>query len=180
MLPRQVLDECGEAWPNCLDDEGGGNFVNAANHRGNDNPDGYVDGNSIEASYLYHHADTGQFFMFVNRFYCCRGEDSRYQIMVGRSSSVDRKFYDRNGVASADTVTDTIGTSVIPSDAGGEGFVGLGHAGTHWERGAKEGIFTHHFKASPEVGDQRTLHVWRISIDESGWPRLTPLNKYQS
>lgn len=172
MLKESVLEECGDDFPNCFNGE---HFINAANHRGYNADEGYVDVNSIEASYIYHHETSGEYFMFVNWFYCCRGVDSTYQtyqIIVGKSDKVEGPYYDKNGVSLVDTVADTQGTVVIPMNT--SGFIGPGHAGIYWE--GEEGIFTHHWEASPENQEMRTLHAWRVRIDEEGWPVLGEIN----
>ena len=166
MLKTEVLEECGDSFPNCFNNV---DFINAANHRGYNTDEGYLDGNSIEASYIYHHPLTEEYFMFVNWFYCCGGVDSTYQIMVGKSlDKVEGPYYDKDGIALVDTSANTTGTTVIPTNT--SGFIGPGHAGIYWE--GEEGIFTNHWEASPGNDMLRTLHAWRVRIDEDGWPVL--------
>jgi len=173
-LPQELLDLCGDNFPNCFDATEP-RFRNIANHRGYNSPDGYVDGNSIEGSYLFDNLnDMGYYYLFVNWFWCCRGVDSTYQIMVGRSKSKDGPFLDKNGADLADNDADTEGTVVMESNT--DGYVGAGHAGilqVKGEGGKYEYVFTNHFEATPdcEGGFCRTLQATRLRFFD-GWPTL--------
>ncbi len=50
-----------------------------------------------EASYIYPHG--GYYYLFVSFDYCCRGVNSTYHIMVGRSTSPTGPYVDENGTA---------------------------------------------------------------------------------
>ncbi len=52
--------------------------------------------NAIEAPSLVHHG--AFYFLFVSYDFCCKGANSTYRIMVGRSASVHGPFVDMNGV----------------------------------------------------------------------------------
>lgn len=60
------------------------------------------------------------FFLFVSFDYCCRGKESTYKIMVGRSRKVNGPYVDRDGKA----LLKGGGTLVL---AGDENWSGLGH-----------------------------------------------------
>ena len=66
LLGADALAKCGAAFPFCwsLDNDA---YLNIANRRGYDSPtEGYVDGNAIEASYLYNNVQrTGQCELFA-------------------------------------------------------------------------------------------------------------------
>ena len=53
-------------------------------------------GSSIEGAFTYKH--NGYYYLFVNYGGCCSGEDSTYNIRVGRSTSVTGPYLDKNGV----------------------------------------------------------------------------------
>jgi arabinan endo-1,5-alpha-L-arabinosidase len=164
------LKRCGENFPNCWFE--GGVYKNVANHRGYDSPTGYVDGNSIEASYLWKGPE--YYYLFVDWFWCCRGFDSTYQIVVGRSASPGGPFLDAGGLDMASMGADSEGYSSTktPFLASGRGFIGPGHAGIYWGDGEVEMIFTNHWEASGEEGGVRTLQATVMRIDDDGWPSL--------
>lgn len=53
--------------------------------------------NAIEAPYIVAH--DGWFYLFASRGFCCRGVDSTYEIIVGRSREVTGPYLDRDGVS---------------------------------------------------------------------------------
>src|ERR1041384_4087873 len=57
----------------------------------------FTNSNSIEAPFLFQHG--GMYYLFVSFDFCCRGAQSTYRIMVGRSSSITGPYVDRSGVA---------------------------------------------------------------------------------
>ena len=87
MLSNAARNECGDRYPFCWDEAVWSGFpstfVNIANRRGYDSPDGYVDGNAIEASYIFNDAKrSGYYFLFVNWYWCCRQADSTVRVPV--------------------------------------------------------------------------------------------------
>lgn len=66
-------------------------------------------GGAVEAPFIIHR--DGFYYLFVSFDYCCRGTDSTYRVMVGRSSSITGPYVDRNGVA----MTNGGGTEVLAS-----------------------------------------------------------------
>ena len=55
--------------------------------------------NNIEASYLYQ--KDGEYFLFVNYYWCCRALESTYEIWVGRGKGPQGPFFDRSGKSMA-------------------------------------------------------------------------------
>ncbi|WP_309065646.1 arabinan endo-1,5-alpha-L-arabinosidase [Microbacterium sp.] len=110
--------------------------------------------NAIEAPFILPH--DGAFYLFASRGFCCKGVDSTYEIIVGRSSSVTGPYLDADGGA----LTEDGGTVVLSADGdrigpGGQSVSG-GVLAFHWYDGAADGMF--------RLGLLPLL--W-----EDGWPR---------
>ncbi|HMG55982.1 MAG TPA: arabinan endo-1,5-alpha-L-arabinosidase, partial [Kofleriaceae bacterium] len=69
----------------------------------------FVNSGSIEAPVLFRHA--GMYYLFVSFDFCCRGAQSTYRIMVGRSASITGPYLDRSGIA----MTAGGGTEILAS-----------------------------------------------------------------
>lgn len=52
---------------------------------------------AIEGSYIYRHGS--YYYLFASFDFCCRGVNSTYRVMVGRSRTVTGPYVDQNGVA---------------------------------------------------------------------------------
>jgi len=115
---------------------------------------------SIEASYLCHHAD--YYYLFVNWGLCCRGTNSTYEIRVGRSREITGPYLDRDGV---DLVTG--GGSPFLSTTGP--FIGPGQSGTYSENGAD--WFSCHFYDGQQGGLSK-LAILPLNWDTNGWPEI--------
>jgi hypothetical protein len=117
--------------------------------------------NTEEGSCLYQHS--GYYYLFVNFGGCCAGNNSTYNIRVGRSSSVIGPYYDKAGV----NMTNGGGTMFLESSGR---FIGPGHAailndnGTHW--------FTYHYYDGNN-GGAATLGIGRLNWGADGWPVFT-------
>lgn len=66
--------------------------------------------NAIEAPYIVAH--DGWFYLFASRGFCCKGVDSTYEIIVGRSKDVVGPYLDADGGA----LLDDGGTVVLTSE----------------------------------------------------------------
>jgi len=51
--------------------------------------------NAIEAPFIFRHGD--YYYLFVSWDYCCRGDNSTYKVVVGRSKNIDGPYLDRDG-----------------------------------------------------------------------------------
>ncbi|MFT4156762.1 MAG: arabinan endo-1,5-alpha-L-arabinosidase [Microbacterium sp.] len=99
---------------------------------------GLVD-NAIEAPYIVARDD--YFYLFASRGFCCRGVNSTYEIIVGRSKSVTGPYLDRNG----GELLDDGGTIVLATEGdaigpGGQSISG-GLLAFHWYDRAADGQF---------------------------------------
>lgn len=112
--------------------------------------------NAIEAPYITAH--DGWFYLFASRGFCCRGVDSTYEIIVGRSEDVTGPYLDADG---GELLHDG-GTVVLTGDEGdrigpgGQSLFGDTLA-FHYYNGAAEGI--------------PTLGILPVSWSD-GWPTV--------
>lgn len=118
--------------------------------------DRHVPPNAVEGAYLIKHG--GWYYLFASFDFCCRGVDSTYKIVVGRSRSVTGPFVDEAGRP----MLDGGGTVLLSSDQvqvgpGGESIFGNVIA-FHYYDAARNGAIT--------------LGMRRMGWDD-GWPVLT-------
>lgn len=95
--------------------------------------------NAIEAPFIV--ARDGAFYLFASRGFCCRGADSTYEIIVGKSDAVTGPYLDRDGGA----LSDDGGTVVLTTDGdrigpGGQS-VSEDSLAFHWYDGQNDGMF---------------------------------------
>jgi arabinan endo-1,5-alpha-L-arabinosidase len=113
---------------------------------------------AIEAPFIVRH--DGFYYLFVSFDQCCKGADSTYKIMVGRSKRIQGPYTDRSGQA----MVDGGGTLVL---AGHDDCRGPGHnsvlkdGNEHW--------LVHHMYDAANDG-RRTLQIRPIIWAEDGWP----------
>lgn len=114
----------------------------------------------IEASAIYRH--DGNYYLFVDWGYCCRGTNSTYNIRVGRSRDITGPYVDKDGVdlmqGGGSLVLDTEGP-----------FIGPGHAGI-----LKDGDrywMSFHFYDGTQNGRAR-LAVRPLQWAGDGWPQV--------
>lgn len=119
-------------------------------------------GTAIEAPFLIHHA--GWIYLFVSVDFCCRGDRSTYQTVVGRSKSLDQPFVDKDGKR----LLDGGGTLLCTS---GPRWRGPGHPGVAVDTG-KHVLAVHAYDA--QNNGVPTLRLaplgWR-----GGWPQASGL-----
>ena len=110
--------------------------------------------NSCEAGNMLVH--DGYYYLFFDRGACCRGIQSTYHILMGRSTSPTGPFYDKDSV---NTYNSDGGSVFLHSDGR---FIGPGHFGYGEEK------LTYHYYDGNKNGDP-TLRVATINW-ENGWP----------
>ena len=110
----------------------------------------------IEAATLIHRG--GYYYLIVSFDYCCRGAASDYRIMVGRSTSVNGPFTDRDGVP----MMSGGGTEIL---AGRGNIHGPGHQ-EYLEDTDGSILFYHYYadNGSPQLG------INRLGWDQDAWP----------
>ncbi|MGM7671647.1 arabinan endo-1,5-alpha-L-arabinosidase [Microbacterium sp. A93] len=96
--------------------------------------------NAIEAPFILPH--DGQFYLFASRGFCCRGVDSTYEIIVGRSDAVTGPYLDADG----GELLDDGGTVILTTDGTRIGPGGQSISGDmlafHYYDGNADGQFT--------------------------------------
>jgi len=112
-------------------------------------------GGAIEAPVIHRR---GQFYyLYVSFDLCCRGADSTYRVMVGRSTSVTGPYLDRNGTP----MTNGGGTEVL---AGHGGIHGPGHQAVLADTDS-DVLFYHYYADNGAA----LLGINLIGYD-AGWP----------
>nr|BFE50717.1 hypothetical protein GCM10017745_41440 [Saccharothrix mutabilis subsp. capreolus] len=97
-------------------------------------------------------------YLFVSFDYCCRGANSTYRVMVGRSTSVTGPYLDRAGRA----LTSGGGTEVL---AGQGGVHGPGHQDVFGD--TDHDILVYHYYADNGAS---LLGLNWLGWDAAGWP----------
>ena len=113
---------------------------------------------AIEAPFIVQHAE--KYYLFVSFDLCCRGVDSTYKIMVGRSDDVDGPYLDRSGQPLATGG----GTLVL---AGHQHVRGPGHNAVLSDKGRD--LLVHHFYNANYRG-RPALQIRPLFWSEDGWP----------
>lgn len=116
--------------------------------------------NAIEAPFITYH--DGFYYLFVSWDYCCRGKNSTYKTVYGRSRSINGPYLDREGKDMAYGG----GTMLVgPSDR----FFGIGH-NSAYELYGQWYFLCHAYDA--EVGARAKLFLKKMYFDEEGWIEL--------
>ena len=124
-------------------------------------PDDEPGGGSVEAPYIFRKGDW--YYLFVSFDLCCRGMNSSYKIMVGRSKSVTGPYVDRDGTP----MLEGGGTLVLE---GNDNWVALGHNAAYTFDGRDWLIF--HAYETADDGQQK-LRIVPMGWDD-GWPVVEP------
>jgi arabinan endo-1,5-alpha-L-arabinosidase len=111
---------------------------------------------AIEAPVIYRRG--GFYYLFASFDFCCRGAQSTYRIMVGRSTSVTGPYVDRNGTA----MTSGGGTQVLAAHGS---IHGPGHQAVISDRGAD--VLFYHYYANNGAS---LLGINSLGWDSAGWP----------
>lgn len=120
----------------------------------------FVNSGAVEAPFIIRKDDF--YYLFVSFDACCRGVDSTYHVMVGRSESISGLYVDRDGVR----MTAGGGTQVTFSN---DRWKGPGHNSILQENGI-EYIVYHAYDA--ESQGTPTLRIDPLVWDADGWPSI--------
>ncbi|WP_347332273.1 arabinan endo-1,5-alpha-L-arabinosidase [Marinimicrobium locisalis] len=124
----------------------------------------------IEGPFIFKHGD--YYYQFVSWGLCCRGADSTYHMVVGRSKDVTGPYVDKEG-----TPMNKGGGTVLLK--GNEDWYGAGHNSVYTFDGKDYMVF-HAYEAA-DNGLQK-LKIAEIEWTDDGWPEIDPavLNEYHS
>ncbi len=118
--------------------------------------------NAIEAPFILRHGD--YFYLFASHDYCCRGMQSNYKVVVGRSRTVAGPYLDREGRDMAQGG----GTLIIEGDK--VNFEAAGHSAAYHLPDGKDLFICHGY--STKHHGQAILIQRLIEWTEDGWPVL--------
>ncbi len=113
---------------------------------------------AIEAPFIFKKGDF--YYLFVSYDYCCRGVESTYKIMVGRSKDIRGPYLDRKG----GPMLDGQATLVLEGD---KDWYGVGHNSVYTFDGTDYLVF--HGYSAAEEGKPR-LRLEELRWDAAGWP----------
>ena len=112
----------------------------------------------IEAPFIFKKGD--YYYLFVSWGLCCRGKDSTYRIMIGRSTNLKGPYLDKDGK----NLAEGGGTLLL---AGNKDWPGLGHNSAYTFNG-KDYLIFHAYEAA-DNGLQK-LKIAEIKWDGEHWP----------
>ena len=120
---------------------------------------------SIEASCICAHH--GFYYLFVNWGSCCRGEQSTYNIHVGRSRAITGPYLDQAG-RDMRTGGGTPFLGAVLADAQGPAEVGPGHAGVLSDTDGE--WFTCYYEWARDRAGLPILNLQKLVWGPGGWP----------
>ena len=115
-------------------------------------------GNAIEAPFVF--KKNGYYYLFASIDYCCKGPESTYKIIVGRSKKVTGPYTDKEG---KDMATGG-GTLLLQGD---ENWYGVGHNAAYTFDG-KDYIVFHGYDAH-DNGRSKFI-IRELGWDDADWP----------
>ena len=115
---------------------------------------------AVEAPFLFRHG--GFYYLFVSYDLCCRGANSTYKVVVGRSEKVTGPYIDRDGTP----LMQGGGTVVAQGDGR---YAGMGHCAVVTFDG-QDYMFLHGYDGQADYRSK--LLVREVFWDADGWPVL--------
>ena len=121
----------------------------------------YDPGNgAVEAPFIFRHGN--YYYLFVSYDLCCRGKNSTYNVVVGRSEKVMGPYVDKDGVSLMD------GGGTVVAKGNGH-YAGVGHCAVVNFDG-KDYMFMHGYDSEYEYRSK--LLVCDITWTPDGWPTV--------
>jgi arabinan endo-1,5-alpha-L-arabinosidase len=118
---------------------------------------------ALEAPFVF--KKDGWYYLFLSWDYCCRGENSTYKVVVGRSKTVSGPYLD----ASGKDLNQGGGTLVIE---GNKNWAGVGH-NSAYTFGGKDYLVFHAYEIAKK--GRPILTIKEIKWKD-GWPSVEPMN----
>lgn len=131
---------------------------NSANPPSVDNNPVDAGGNAIEAPFIFRKGN--YYYLFASIDYCCKGVNSTYKMIVGRSEKLTGSYTDRTGKSMA------LGGGTILL-AGDKNWYGVGHNAVVSFDGSDYLVF-HGYDAHDE--GKPKLNIRKLNWDKDGWP----------
>lgn len=113
---------------------------------------------AIEAPFIF--KKNGYYYLFVSFDYCCRGAESTYKVMVGRSKTIQGPYRDKEGKL----LVNGGGSLVLKGD---ENWYAVGHNAAYTFNG-KDYLVCHGYDAH-DNGKQKLI-IREIQWGTEGWP----------
>lgn len=135
-------------------------YTIARRERSFDLPDADAGNAALEAPFIF--KKNGYYYLFLSWDYCCRGENSTYKVVVGRSKNITGPYVDKEDKP----LNKGGGTLLIE---GNKNWPGAGHSSVYTFEG-KDYIFFHAYDANDEGASK--LKIAELEWDEEGWPLL--------
>lgn len=117
-------------------------------------------GNAIEGPFIFR--KNNYYYLFASIDYCCRGINSTYKMVVGRSKKVQGPYVDQAGIP----MENGGGTILLQGD---KNWYGVGHNAVFTDKNIDYLIF-HGYDAS-DRGITK-LRIEKLKWDSSGWPAV--------
>lgn len=114
----------------------------------------------------------GFYYLFVNWDRCCNGNQSTYNIRVGRSKNITGPYRDRTGLKMLQG-GGTLFLGAVKSSGGAavSDEIGPGHAGIISERTAE--YFSCSYEWARDRAGKSTVNVSKLTWDRDGWPQIS-------
>jgi arabinan endo-1,5-alpha-L-arabinosidase len=117
----------------------------------------------VEAPFIFRH--DGWYWLLVSYDYCCKGRNSTYYTVAGRSKAITGPYLGRDG----SRLMEGGGTVFLRADLQEkERFRGPGHVGVFTDRTGITYVAYHAYDG--ERDGTPTLRIAPVSWDEDGWP----------
>lgn len=169
--PNFIVDRDGQAWLSFgsfwgglmlveLDNatglpKAGAEIINIA--RRPDDPE-----NAIEAPFIFERE--GWYYLVASFDRCCRGAESTYKLVIGRSRDIRGPYLDRDGRSMIQG-----GGTILAAAQAGDRFQGPGHAGHYRDANQRDVLVFHAYDTTRNGAP--TLRIGEL-VWNAGWPDL--------